>query len=107
MFAGKKVAPVRGAGRLHADLPQAAHAGLRASVFDELKGKGIDTVACTAVNDIFVLTQWAKDTGADGKILCWPTATPIRQELGSTSICPALASACAPSAMPCWSTTAW
>jgi peroxiredoxin len=25
-------------------------------------------VACTAVNDIFVLTNWAKDTGADGKV---------------------------------------
>ena len=36
---------------------------------DELKGKGIDTIACTAVNDIFVLTQFAKDTGGDGKIL--------------------------------------
>ena len=35
---------------------------------DELKGKGIDTVACTAVNDIFVLTHWAKDSGATGKI---------------------------------------
>lgn len=35
---------------------------------DELKAKGIDAIACTAVNDIFVLTNWAKDTGADGKI---------------------------------------
>jgi len=35
---------------------------------DELKGKGIDTIACTAVNDIFVLTRWAEDTGATGKI---------------------------------------
>ena len=35
---------------------------------DELKGKGIDTIACTAVNDIFVLTHWAKDSGATGKI---------------------------------------
>jgi peroxiredoxin len=34
----------------------------------ELKAKGIDTVACTAVNDIFVLDNWSKDTGADGKI---------------------------------------
>ena len=32
---------------------------------DEFKAKGIDTVACTAVNDIFVLTNWANDTGAD------------------------------------------
>lgn len=34
---------------------------------DELQKKGY-TVACTAVNDVFVLTQWAKDTGATGKI---------------------------------------
>jgi peroxiredoxin len=34
----------------------------------ELKAKGIDTVACTAVNDVFVLNNWAKDTGANGKI---------------------------------------
>jgi peroxiredoxin len=37
--------------------------------YGELKKKGVDTVACTAVNDVFVLTQWAKDTGAEGKIL--------------------------------------
>jgi glutaredoxin/glutathione-dependent peroxiredoxin len=35
----------------------------------ELHAKGIDTIACTSVNDIFVLTNWAKDTGADGKIV--------------------------------------
>jgi peroxiredoxin len=35
---------------------------------DEFKGKGIDAIACTSVNDIFVLTQWSKDSGADGKI---------------------------------------
>jgi peroxiredoxin len=34
----------------------------------EFKAKGIDAVACTAVNDIFVLTNWANDTGATGKI---------------------------------------
>ena len=36
---------------------------------EDMKSKGIDTIACTAVNDIFVLTAWAKQTGADGKIL--------------------------------------
>ena len=36
--------------------------------FDEIKKKGIDVVACTAVNDVFVLTEWAKASGADGKI---------------------------------------
>ena len=34
----------------------------------ELKAKGIDTIACTAVNDIFVFDNWAKDTGAAGRI---------------------------------------
>ena len=34
----------------------------------ELKAKGCDAIACTAVNDVFVLNNWAKDTGADGKI---------------------------------------
>jgi len=35
----------------------------------ELKGKGIDTIACTAVNDVFVMDEWAKATGSAGKIL--------------------------------------
>jgi len=34
----------------------------------ELKAKGFDSICCTAVNDVFVLTNWAKDTGAEGKI---------------------------------------
>ena len=34
----------------------------------EFKGKGIDMICCTAVNDIFVLTNWVKDSGAEGKI---------------------------------------
>jgi peroxiredoxin len=37
--------------------------------FDELKSKGFDTVACTAVNDVFVLSAWSRDGAADGKIL--------------------------------------
>lgn len=34
-----------------------------------LKEKGVDTVACIAVNDAFVLDAWGKSVGADGKIL--------------------------------------
>ena len=34
--------------------------------YDDFKSKGFDTVACTSVNDIFVLTNWAKDSKADG-----------------------------------------
>jgi len=36
---------------------------------DDFKAKGVDTVACTAVNDPFVLDNWAKATGAQDKIL--------------------------------------
>ncbi|HVZ51884.1 MAG TPA: peroxiredoxin [Pseudolabrys sp.] len=32
------------------------------------KAKGVDTVAVTAVNDAFVMKEWAKSTGGDGKI---------------------------------------
>jgi len=35
---------------------------------DEIKGKGVDAVCCTSVNDVFVMAQWGKDTGADGKV---------------------------------------
>jgi glutaredoxin/glutathione-dependent peroxiredoxin len=35
----------------------------------ELKAKGFDTIACTSANDIFVLTRWAEDTGAAGKMV--------------------------------------
>ena len=37
--------------------------------FDAFKGKGVDTVACIAVNDPFVMGAWAKETGGSGKIL--------------------------------------
>ena len=35
---------------------------------DQLKAKGVDVIACTAVNDVFVLSQWGKDSGAEGKV---------------------------------------
>jgi glutaredoxin/glutathione-dependent peroxiredoxin len=36
---------------------------------DALKAKGVDTIACIAVNDGFVMNAWGKDQGADGKVL--------------------------------------
>ncbi len=36
---------------------------------DEIKAKGVDTIACVSVNDVFVMDAWAKSTGADGKIV--------------------------------------
>jgi peroxiredoxin len=35
---------------------------------DAIKAKGVDTIAVTAVNDVFVMTEWKKASAADGKI---------------------------------------
>jgi glutaredoxin/glutathione-dependent peroxiredoxin len=35
---------------------------------DDLKGKGVDTVACLAVNDPFVMGAWGEAQDVDGKV---------------------------------------
>lgn len=35
---------------------------------DELKAKGVDEIACTAVNDAFVMGAWGKSASADDKV---------------------------------------
>jgi len=35
---------------------------------DALKKKGVDTIACMAVNDVFVMNAWGKAGNADGKV---------------------------------------
>jgi len=35
---------------------------------DDLKAKGVDEIACTAVNDAFVLGAWSQQGQADGKV---------------------------------------
>ena len=35
---------------------------------DELKARGVDEIACTAVNDAFVLNAWSDSAGAQGKV---------------------------------------
>jgi peroxiredoxin len=35
---------------------------------DAIKAKGVDTIAVTGVNDVFVMDAWSKDTGGNGKI---------------------------------------
>jgi peroxiredoxin len=36
---------------------------------DQLKAKGVDTIACVAVNDVFVMNAWGKASGVAGKVL--------------------------------------
>lgn len=35
---------------------------------DAIKAKGVDTIACIAVNDVFVMDAWGKSANADGKV---------------------------------------
>jgi len=35
---------------------------------DELKAKGVDEIACTSVNDAFVMDAWGKSADAGGKV---------------------------------------
>lgn len=37
--------------------------------FEAIKAKGVDTIACTSVNDVHVMSAWSKHAGAEGKIL--------------------------------------
>ncbi len=38
-------------------------------LLEALQQKGVDTIACIAVNDPFVMGAWAKDQGVEGRIL--------------------------------------
>jgi glutaredoxin/glutathione-dependent peroxiredoxin len=66
-FAGKKVALFAVPGAYTRTCSQ-RHLPSYVSHADELKAKGIDTIACIAVNDPFVMAAWGKEHNAEGKI---------------------------------------
>jgi glutaredoxin/glutathione-dependent peroxiredoxin len=68
LFSGKKVVLVSVPG---AFTPTCSMNHLPGFVdqFDALKSKDIDTVACMAVNDVFVMHAWGKDRGVGENIM--------------------------------------
>ena len=68
IFSGKKVALFAVPGAFTPTCHQQHLPGFLDRVAD-LKSRGVDTVACTAVNDVFVMDEWSKATGSAGKIV--------------------------------------
>ena len=68
LFAGKKVVLVSVPG---AFTPTCSLNHLPGFVdqAEELTAKGVDTVACMAVNDVFVMDAWGKDRGVGEKVV--------------------------------------
>ncbi len=68
VFAGKKVILVAVPGAFTPTCSKSHVPGF-IQKFDEIKAKGIDTIAVTAVNDAYVLGAWRAALGAGDKIL--------------------------------------
>src|SRR4028119_278473 len=66
-FAGKRVALFSVPGAFTPTC-SARHLPSFVDKADELKAKGVDEIACTAVNDAFVMTAWAKASEVDDKV---------------------------------------
>lgn len=68
IFAGRKVVLFAVPGAFTPTCSEAHLPGFVGNA-DEIMAKGVAAVACTAVNDVFVLGAWSKARGADGKIV--------------------------------------
>lgn len=68
VFAGKRVAlfAVPGA---YTPTCSAKHLPGFIEKASELQAKGVDRIACTSVNDVFVMGAWGKDQGAGDNVL--------------------------------------
>ena len=68
LFAGKKVVLVSVPGAFTPTCSKGHLPGF-VSHADEITAKGVDTIACMAVNDVFVMDAWGKDRGVGDKVL--------------------------------------
>ena len=82
-FGGKKVAlfAVPGA---YTPTCSAKHLPSYVEKADELKAKGVDTIACTSVNDAFVMSAWNRDQGSEDIVMLADGNGAFAQALGLT-----------------------
>lgn len=68
LFAGKKVVLISVPG---AFTPTCSMSHLPGFVghAEEIRNKGVDTIACMSVNDVFVMDAWGKDQGVGDNVL--------------------------------------
>lgn len=67
LFAGKRVVLVSVPGAFTPTC-SAKHLPGFVEHADEFSGQGVDTIACMAVNDTFVMNAWGKDQGVGSKV---------------------------------------
>jgi peroxiredoxin len=74
----------------------------------QLKAAGVDEIWCVSVNDAFVMGAWGRDQKTAGKVrMMADGSADFAKATGLTLDLTPRAWACAPTAIRCWSSTAW